>query len=147
MKIIHSIPRKTLILSLAVLASVVVLAQNPINWTAKQLMEPATLANTIQSGKNVPLILSVGPGAVIPGSKDIGMTKDAQNLVKFKNALKGMPKNTKVVVYCGCCPFERCPNVRPAIAALKELKFTNYYLLNIPTSIKKDWIDKGYPVN
>jgi hypothetical protein len=36
--------------------------------------------------------------------------------------------------------------VRPAIDALKEMKFTNYYLLDLPNNIKKDWIDKGYPV-
>ena len=56
-----------------------------------------------------------------------------------------IPKDTKVVVYCGCCPFEHCPNVRPAIDVLKEMKFTNYYLLNLSHNLKTDWIDKGYP--
>ncbi len=125
---------------------VYLMAQNPINWTAKQLMEPATLAASIQSGKNIPTIISVGPGATIPGSVDIGSTKEADNLQKLKDKLSKLPKNTKVVVYCGCCPFEHCPNVRPAIAALKEMKFTNYYLLNLPKNIKTDWIDKGYPI-
>jgi hypothetical protein len=147
MNIFKSFPAKASLVLIAVLAAFIVLAQNPINWTSKQLMEPATLASTLKSGKNIPVILSVGPGAVIPHSTDIGMVKDGENLAKFKSVLSGLSKNTKVVVYCGCCPFERCPNVRPAIAALKEMKFTNYYLLNIPTSIKKDWIDKGYPVN
>jgi len=26
------------------------------------------------------------------------------------------------------------------------MKFTNYYLLNLPHNLKQDWIDKGYPV-
>jgi thiosulfate/3-mercaptopyruvate sulfurtransferase len=147
MKIIKSLPAKAIILSVCILGAFIVFAQNPINWTDKQLMEPSVLASALKSGKNIPVILSVGPGAVIPHSTDIGMVKDADNLAKFRNALAGLSKETKVVVYCGCCPFERCPNVRPAIAALKELKFTNYYLLNIPSNIKKDWIDKGYPVN
>jgi rhodanese-related sulfurtransferase len=124
-----------------------VLAQNPINWNEKQLMEPSTLAATIKSGKDIPKIFSVGPGAVIPNSVDIGMGKETANIQKLRDQLAKLPKSTKIVVYCGCCPFEHCPNVRPAIAALKELKFTNYYLLNLPKNIKTDWIDKGYPVN
>ncbi len=125
---------------------VYLMAQNPINWTDKQLMEPATLAATIQSGKNIPTIISVGPAAMIPGSVDIGSTKEAAHMQKLKDTLAKLPKNNKIVVYCGCCPFEHCPNVRPAIAALKEMKCTNYYLLNLPKNIKTDWIDKGYPV-
>jgi hypothetical protein len=29
---------------------------------------------------------------------------------------------------------------------LKSMGFTNGKLLNIPTNVKKDWIDKGYPL-
>jgi thiosulfate/3-mercaptopyruvate sulfurtransferase len=147
MTMIKSISSKAVILSICILGAFLVFAQNPNNWTDKQLMEPSALASALTSGRNIPVIISVGPGAVIPHSTDIGMLKDTGNLTKFRNALTGLSKDTKVVVYCGCCPFDRCPNVRPAIAALKEMKFTNYYLLNIPTNIKKDWIDKGYPVN
>jgi hypothetical protein len=49
------------------------------------------------------------------------------------------------VVYCGCCPYEHCPNVRPAVAVLKEMKFTNFKLLNLEKNIKTDWLDKGFP--
>lgn len=137
---------RTFLLIALVACGFYVLAQNPVNWTDKQLMEPSDLAATLKSGKNLPKIFSVGPSAVIPNSIDIGMTKDAENMQKLKEQLSKLPKDTKIVVYCGCCPFEHCPNVRPAIAALKEMKFTNYYLLNIPKNIKTDWIDKGYPV-
>ncbi len=119
-------------------------AQNPENWTSKQLIEPSELAQIIGSEKNVPVIISVGPAATIPNSIDAGMAKE--NLDTFKNKLSALPKDTKIVIYCGCCPFEHCPNVRPAIAALKEMKFTNYRLLDLPHNIKADWIDKGYPV-
>jgi rhodanese-related sulfurtransferase len=121
------------------------LAQNPENWTSKQLLQPNELAEEITSKKDVPVILCVGPGATIPGSVDIGPGKEKENLDKLKKELTSLPKDTKVVVYCGCCPFEHCPNVRPAIAALKEMKFTNYYLLNLSHNLKTDWIDKGYP--
>ena len=120
-------------------------AQNSENWTSKQLMQPGELAEKISSQKDVPLIFSVGPGATIPGSVDIGMGKEKENVDKLKKQLSTLPKDTKVVVYCGCCPFEHCPNVRPAIDVLKEMKFTNYYLLNLSHNLKTDWIDKGYP--
>lgn len=121
-------------------------SQNPINWTKEQLLEPAVLAQNIQAKKDLPTLISVGPGATIPNSIHVGMTNDAANLASLKNKLRTLPKEAPVVIYCGCCPFENCPNVRPAIAALQELKFTNYKLLNIPRNMKADWIDKGYPV-
>lgn len=121
-------------------------AQNPQNWTEKQLIEPSVLASSIASKKNVPVIISVGPGALIPGSIDAGMASTPEGLEKFKKELKSIHKNTKLVIYCGCCPFEHCPNVRPAINVLKEMNFTNYFLLDLPHNMKKDWIDKGYPV-
>lgn len=119
-------------------------AQNPENWTPEQLMAPSALAQVINTNKEVPVIISVGPGAIIPGSIDAGMA--SKGLDKLKEQLQALPKEKKVVIYCGCCPFEHCPNVRPAIETLKEMKFTNYYLLNLPHNIKQDWIDKGYPV-
>ena len=108
-------------------------------------MEPAALAGTIESNENVPLIYCVGPGVVIPGSVDIGMTEDKKNIEKFEAAISKLPRNANIVIYCGCCPFAKCPNVRPAIASLQQMKFTNYHLLNIPKNIKTDWIAKGYP--
>src|SRR5258706_896262 len=115
-------------------------AQNPENWTKEQLMQPAELAKVVEAGKDLPVIFSIGPGAGIPGSVNIGITKDKENLDKLKAALKKLPANTKIIVYCGCCPFDRCPNVRPAIQVLKEMKFTNYQLLNLEHNIKTDWI-------
>jgi len=120
-------------------------AQNPVNWTNDQLIEPSVLAATIKSNKEVPIIFSIGPGAIIPHSKDIGMIKEEENLKKFKEQLTDLPKDTEIVVYCGCCPYEHCPNVRPAIQLLKDMKFTNYRLLDLPHNIKIDWINKGYP--
>lgn len=120
-------------------------AQKPENWTADQLIEPSALAQTLQANKEIPVIYCVGPGVVIPHSIDIGMTQDENNLQRFRVALEKIPRATNIVIYCGCCPFDHCPNVRPAIEVLKEMKFTNYHLLNLPHNIKTDWIAKGYP--
>ncbi len=136
---------KTLIVFISMFASQALKAQNPVNWTKEQLMQPAQLAQMLQSKKSLPAIFSVGPGAVIPHSVDIGSVKEKENLDKFKSQLNKLPKDAAIVVYCGCCPFEPCPNARPAVAALKEMKFTNYKLLNLEHNIKTDWLDKGFP--
>ena len=120
-------------------------AQQAENWTKDQLIEPATLATTLDSNKVLPLIYCVGPGVVISHSIDIGATNDQKNLDKLRDNLKDVFRSTDIVIYCGCCPFDNCPNVRPAIALLKEMNFTNFHLLDLSHNIKTDWIDKGYP--
>ncbi len=136
---------KLFMLSAILFATLASQAQMPENWTSKQLIEPSELASIIKTEKAIPVIFSVGPAATIPHSIDIGMVKDKANLDKLKKELSQLPKQTKIVVYCGCCPFDHCPNVRPAIEVLKEMKFANYYLLNLPHNVKTDWINKGYP--
>ncbi|HUS02992.1 MAG TPA: hypothetical protein VMY77_14740 [Chitinophagaceae bacterium] len=138
---------KVLLFLFIVATSEKTLAQNPENWTSKQLMQPAELAKILLSGKQLPIILSVGPGAMLPHSREIGTVKDKENLDKLKKELNTIPKKTKIVVYCGCCPFDHCPNIRPAIQALKDMKFINYRLLNLEHNIKTDWISKGYPTS
>ena len=134
-----------ILLFIVIACSQTMFAQNPINWSTDQLMEPGQLALAIKNNKAVPAIISVGPGAPIPHSADIGMVKDQESMQLLKQHLTKLDKSSEVVVYCGCCPFEHCPNVRPAISMLKQMKFTNYKLLNLPKNIKTDWIDKGYP--
>jgi thiosulfate/3-mercaptopyruvate sulfurtransferase len=137
--------KKAAVLFFSLLFLHAVKAQNPANWTKEQLLEPSELAQSLAAGKDLPLLISVGPGASIPNSVAIGMTTEKENVEKLKAQLRNVPKDAAVVVYCGCCPFEHCPNVRPAIATLKELGFANYKLLNLPKNLKTDWIDKGYP--
>lgn len=119
----------------------------PENWTSDQLEQPADLAQRINENKTVPVIINVGPGAIIPHSIDAGAAGEAEGAAKLKSILSKLNKDADIVVYCGCCPFAHCPNVRPAIQVLKENKFTNYHLLNIPQNIRVDWIARGYPVN
>lgn len=117
-------------------------------WNENQLMPPAELAAIINNSNAVkPVIFSIGPGAYIRGSVDIGPGKEKDNLKKLKEELSKLPKDANIVIYCGCCPFEHCPNIRPAFQLLNKMKFTNHKLLNLPKNIKVDWIDKGYPKN
>jgi len=116
-------------------------------WTAQQLMAPADLATVLNNSKILqPIVFSVGMQAIIKGSIDIGPAMKAENLNTLKQRLNKLPKNSDIVIYCGCCPFSRCPNIRPAMELLKAMQFTNYKLLNLPQNVKVDWIDKGYPM-
>lgn len=115
-------------------------------WTPSQLLSPADLAKTIgDEGALQPYVISIGPGAVIKGSIDIGPARDSSHLAEFRQRLSKLPKDAAIVIYCGCCPFNHCPNIRPAFRLLNEMKFTNAKLLNIEHNVKIDWIDKGYP--
>lgn len=121
-------------------------SQDP--WKPNQLMAPADLATIITSNSETkPVIFSIGPSAYIKGSIEIGDTKEKANLDKLKEQVNKLPKNTDIVIYCGCCPFEHCPNIRPAFELLGKMKFSSYKLLNLEHNIKIDWLNKGYPRN
>jgi thiosulfate/3-mercaptopyruvate sulfurtransferase len=118
----------------------------PEPWTESQLMAPADLAAIIKNpAAKKPIIFSVGPGALVSGSLDMGAVHEPANLEKFRQALNGLKKDRYLVIYCGCCPFVRCPNIRPAFTLLNEMKFTNAHLLNLENNIRTDWVSKGYP--
>lgn len=114
-------------------------------WTASQLMKPETLVKMIRSGQKVK-IYNIGVVQNIQGAVNMGAASEKENLKKFAQALKGVPANTALVVYCGCCPMDKCPNIRPAFQLLNDLKFKNAKLLELPVNVKTDWIDKGYPL-
>lgn len=144
--------KKTGLFSIAILALCIVAAifqtswKNAEPWTPEQLLEPSALAATIaDDGAKKPLIISIGPAATIKTSVGVGPASEAENLAKLEELLKKEPKNRDIVIYCGCCPFKKCPNVRPAFTKLNEMGFTNHKLLNVSNNLKTDWLDKGYP--
>jgi thiosulfate/3-mercaptopyruvate sulfurtransferase len=123
------------------------IAQTGEPWTDKQLKDPGALAKALKDPKvTPPVILNIGPVDQIKGAIRIGPTVSQDNLEALRKQLAKLPKDKEVVIYCGCCPFRRCPNVRPAFELLKEMKFTKARLLNLPTSLNEDWVNKGYPM-
>ena len=117
-------------------------------WTEKQLMPPAELVKIINDGsKLTTYVFSIGPSGLIKNSVDIGEGKTKSNIEKLRVEVSKLPKDASIVIYCGCCPFNDCPNIRPAFNLLNEMKFTNHKLLNLPKNLKVDWIDNGYPMN
>lgn len=116
-------------------------------WTQKQLLEPSVLASQLNLPKDQrPVIIDVGPAGVIKDALAAGPAEHADGIKNLRAFLKEVPKNKEVVIYCGCCPFTKCPNIRPAFKTLLSMGFKNPKLLDLSHNLKADWIDKGYPL-
>ena len=115
------------------------------------LLSPEDLRKIIESPTGTkPLVLMVGPHmlyrqAHIPASEYVGTTSSPEGIELLKARVKSLPKNQAIVLYCGCCPWIRCPNVRPAFSALHQLGYSNVKVLYIADNFGSDWVDKGYP--
>jgi thiosulfate/3-mercaptopyruvate sulfurtransferase len=142
------------IFGVVLLLSFTAFAQSPADELAPgnpHLITPEDLLKVIQSpGGEKPLILNVGPWllyrqAHIPDAEFIGPGSDKQALERLRTRLKTLPHNRAIVLYCGCCPWNHCPNVRPAFKQLSTMGFTNVKVLYIADNIGTDWVDKGYP--
>lgn len=115
-----------------------------------QLIQPTELAQAMKSAQK-PVVLYVGPKAFfiqahIPGSEYLGPMTKPEGLEKLRARVASLPKDSEVVIYCGCCPWDHCPNIRPAYSALKKAGFTKARVLYLATSFGVDWKDKGLPV-
>jgi thiosulfate/3-mercaptopyruvate sulfurtransferase len=125
------------------------LAQNPSNpWNDSQTVQPAELNKELGDAKTAPVVLFVGfqrlyTAGHIKGAQYHGTGNNADGLAQIKAWAASLPRSTNLVIYCGCCPMERCPNVRPAFTALHDLGFTKLRVLILPTSFQVDWADKG----
>ncbi|MEO3406959.1 rhodanese-like domain-containing protein [Mucilaginibacter sp. CAU 1740] len=116
-------------------------------WTSHDLIEPETLAGMIKdTPAKLLLILNIGAVEDIKGAKHIGAANKAEYMAALKNTVSTLPKNASIVIYCGCCPFTKCPNVQPAFKELKVMGFTNVRLLNLPVNLHTNWTSKGYPL-
>ena len=90
-------------------------------WTTAQLIEPEKLAAILNdSTAPQPLIINMGPVNSIKGANKIGPAKEKENLNELKKLLSKENKNRAIVIYCGCCPFKDCPNIRPAFSLLTK---------------------------
>lgn len=118
--------------------------------TSKELIDPATLARELKAPGNKPLLLQVGfqtlyGQAHIPGSKYCGPAFRPDGIAKLKECVANVPHTKEIVIYCGCCPWHECPNVRPAFETLSRMGFNRVKVLYIPQNFGRDWVQKGYP--
>lgn len=121
-------------------------------WNKTQVIRPKEFAGLLSnSGVKKPLVVCVGfdflyKGAHIPGSQFVGPGRDAKGIEALKKWAAGIPRGQEVVIYCGCCPFKECPNIRPAFQALRQAGLKRLKVLYLENDFAKDWVDKGFPV-
>lgn len=121
-------------------------SQTPL-WKKEQLMPTQELAEKIKTNaKDKPLILNVGPMDNIKTAVFVGRATSVTGIEKIKSTVAMENKNKTVVVYCGCCSYASCPNIKPAYDALIAAGFKNAKVLELPEGIKPDWVAKGYPM-
>jgi len=121
-------------------------------WTPAETVQPARFAEELAQEKDpFPTTIYVGVktlyvGGHIPGAVFHGPGSTEQGLEDLKKFASSLPRNSDVVLYCGCCPLEKCPNLRPAFSALRGLGFARLRVLLLPISFNSDWAARGYPV-
>ncbi|MFZ0198568.1 MAG: rhodanese-like domain-containing protein [Candidatus Sulfotelmatobacter sp.] len=117
-----------------------------------RLIDPGELAKILQSARSEkPLMMQVGSHVLytqahIPGSEYIGSASSESGLHALRDRVEPLRRNKFIVLYCGCCPWSHCPNVKPADDTLHAMGFTNVKVLYIANNFGTDWVDKGCPV-
>ena len=120
-------------------------------WTAGDIISPEDLSKLIASSHGVkPVILQVGieslyKDAHIPEAIYAGPAAEPEGVALLKTKAKAIARNKEIVIYCGCCPWQDCPNIKPAFTALQQMGFKKVKLLSIPTDFQQDWVNKGFP--
>jgi hypothetical protein len=121
-------------------------------WTSSQALTPDDLARWLRDPASRPVVVHVGPRSLfraghIPGALYLGAASDKEGLAGLRRWARTQRAATPIVIYCGCCPFEVCPNVKPAFEALRDAGVTDVHVLVLPTGFGADWVDKGFPVD
>ena len=121
-------------------------------WPSSETMQPSVLVKMLTDKNSlVPTVIFVGfrslyVGGHVPDAAYHGTASTDQGFEELKAWAASLPRSTELVIYCGCCPMDKCPNIRPAYAALSGMGFKKLRVLVIPTSFAVDWADKGYPL-
>lgn len=127
-------------------------AQSALSIPQSAQIQPAALEAQLQpDAKNKPLVLQVGSRmlfdeAHIPGARYAGPGSQADGLARLAKAVAGLPHNARIVLYCGCCPWNHCPNIGPAFAKLRSMGFTHVQALYLAHNFGDDWLNAGYKV-
>ena len=138
-----------LTLSALLLATLCLCQESSNPFRQSDLIEPSALAKAL--GSSTPPFVICVAFPVLYRAKHIshaiyaGPGGKPEGLASLKAAASALPKNENIVIYCGCCPMDKCPNVRPAYAMLKQMGFTHVRVLDIPTNMLADWYNPGYP--
>jgi thiosulfate/3-mercaptopyruvate sulfurtransferase len=138
------------LLTLTALAGVCLLGQPQDPWSPPDLIQPEALVKALHA-KTPPKVFYVGFPVLyrsvhIPGAMLVGPASKEAGIELLRTEFATLPKDAEVVLYCGCCPWDKCPNVRPAFKLAREMGLQKVKLVVIPTNLHIDWVTKGYPV-
>lgn len=115
-----------------------------------QLISPEQLHHMMETVPRQDLsILQVGSRVLfneahIAGAEYAGPASQPEGLTLLRSRVAQLPRSQAIVLYCGCCPWNRCPNVAPAWRTLHQMGFTHLRVLYIANNFGTDWIAKGY---
>ena len=140
------------IAALLLLSASTVVAGQASAIPTSRLINPEDVVKLLQSpAGEKPLMIQVGSHVLyaqahIPGSEYIGPASGEAGVQQLRKRVESLPRNKFILIYCGCCPWGHCPNVKPADDALHAMGFTNVKVLYISDNFGTNWVDKGYPV-
>ena len=114
-------------------------------------IEPEALAKMLQASKGEkPVVLHVGfknfyAQAHIPGSDYAGPGSTPDGLALLRQRVTSLQRKQLIVLYCGCCPWDKCPNAKPAYEALHAMGFSNVKVVHIADNFGANWMNAGLP--
>src|ERR1700753_1768036 len=115
------------------------------NIPSDRLLQPAELAGILQITGQRPLILQVGSHVLfaeahIPGAEYAGPAGQEGGLQALRDRVRNVSHDQFIVIYCGCCPWVKCPNIKRAYQELQSLGFTEVKVLYIANNFGTDWV-------
>jgi hypothetical protein len=141
--------RTLTVISFVFLAALCLAQDGSDPWTKTDVVETSALAAEV-NGAKPPTVLCVAFPVLyrakhIIHAIDAGPGSKPEGMAALRKAVAQLPKDANLVIYCGCCPMVKCPNVRPAYRELHQMGFTHVRVLNVPTNMHTDWYTKSYP--
>lgn len=135
--------------SISLLAALCLAQDGSDPWAGTELIQPAALAAEV-AGTKAPVVICVAFPVLyrarhIVRAIDAGPGSKPEGIAALRKAVATLPKDADLVIYCGCCPMVKCPNIRPAYRTLHEMGFTHVRVLNVPENMHTDWYAKNYP--
>jgi thiosulfate/3-mercaptopyruvate sulfurtransferase len=114
-------------------------------------IEPEALAKLLATKGEKPVVLHVGfknfyDQAKIPGSDYAGPGSKPEGLELLRKRVSSLQHKQLIVLYCGCCPWDKCPNAKPAYDELHAMGFTNVKVVHIADNFGANWVNPGLPV-
>ena len=110
-----------------------------------QLLQPEALNRVLQTTRDgKPLVLQIGShvlfaAAHVPGAECTGPAG-------LKSRVASLPRTKFIVLYRGCCTWNRCCNVAPAFKRLLSMGFTNVKVLYLADSFAAHWVERDYRI-